>query len=140
MKVCTYCKKRKRLSSFNIKKLPSGTLSTRSYCKKCGNVAAILWRKNHPELASLWDRNKRYKRDYGITEDQYQLMLKKQNGKCAICKSDSKKFKYRLHVDHNHESGKIRGLLCVRCNTGLGSLKNKASLIGAIKYLELNGE
>lgn len=65
-------------------------------------------------------RNERYMRRFGITTDEYEEMLIEQNGVCAICLNAPKKF--RLAVDHDHKTGKIRGLLCYRCNYGLGWL------------------
>jgi Recombination endonuclease VII len=72
-------------------------------------------------------------RQYGISAVEYDALLKKQNGACAICRKRSKE---RLCVDHCHLTGMIRGLLCRRCNLGLGMLKDdQASLIAAVAYL-----
>src|SRR5674476_255535 len=57
---------------------------------------------------------------YGITQIEYKEMFKRQEDCCAICGRHQSLFKRRLHVDHNHETGKVRSLLCGRCNTGLG--------------------
>lgn len=83
------------------------------------------------------------RRHYGITVDDYLKMHDAQNGVCAICKCgetsvDNKTKKIRrLAVDHCHDSKKIRGLLCSKCNTGLGSLgDNTATLLSAVAYLE----
>jgi hypothetical protein len=75
------------------------------------------------------------KRNYGITYDDYVQMLKAQNGVCAICgKAEEKK---RLAVDHCHNTGKIRGLLCGMCNTAIGKLNDDVQLLRkAIQYLE----
>ncbi len=59
------------------------------------------------------------RRRYGIDLKQYKVMHKKQKGQCAICKRHQKQFKKRLSVDHNHKTGRIRGLLCHYCNTKL---------------------
>lgn len=53
---------------------------------------------------------------YGITEDQYDAVYRKQSGCCAVCKRPSGTFKHRLAIDHDHKSGEIRGLLCIHCN------------------------
>jgi hypothetical protein len=72
-------------------------------------------------------------RQYGISAAEYDALLKKQNGACAICRRRSKG---KLCVDHCHLTGMIRGLLCRRCNLGLGMLKDdQASLIAAVAYL-----
>jgi len=74
----------------------------------------------------------------GITPDDYKKMLEGQNGKCAICGAiESHSKGHRLAVDHDHETGKIRGLLCHNCNVGLGNFKDSPDLIrSAIEYLK----
>jgi hypothetical protein len=72
-------------------------------------------------------------RRYGISAAEYDSLKKKQNGACAICRRRSKQ---KLCVDHCHLTGMIRGLLCNRCNLGLGMWRdNQASLIAAVAYL-----
>ena len=74
---------------------------------------------------------------YGITFADYDAMLMKQDGRCAICRKPPKG-RY-LHVDHDHETGAVRGLLCARCNTALGHINDdKNRLLGLIEYLELS--
>jgi len=74
---------------------------------------------------------------YGITLKDYRDMLKKQNYRCAICKLPNSYFKKSLAVDHNHKTGKIRGLLCQLCNAFLGRIEsNKMRLSIIIKYLK----
>ena len=85
------------------------------------------------------------KRHYGITLEDYYEMYENQNGVCAICKGNeitvdkrTKKVR-RLSVDHCHDTGKIRGLLCTGCNTGIGCLQHSIQhLQSAIDYLTLN--
>lgn len=68
---------------------------------------------------------------YGLSIEEYNNMLNKQNNKCLICGS-----KNRLVVDHNHKTGEVRGLLCGKCNKGLGLLKeNPLILVKTIKYI-----
>ncbi len=79
-------------------------------------------------------------RNYGITLSQYDSLLKEQSGVCAICKSppsnNGKRATGRLHVDHNHLTGKIRGLLCSNCNTAMGLLKDNVLILRAsIDYI-----
>ena len=90
--------------------------------------------------------NSRLKRTYGITIDQYALMLAAQEYKCAICGIDAETYKKhkiiqrRFVVDHDHDTGKIRGLLCHGCNSGIGYLKESIkSLESAICYLKRGG-
>lgn len=69
---------------------------------------------------------------YGITPDKYEEMFKKQNGVCAICENPPKEGK-RLGVDHCHDSGDVRGLLCDDCNTGLGKFRDDPDLLNAAR-------
>lgn len=72
---------------------------------------------------------------YNLTIDQYNLMLKNQEGVCAICKRECPSGKF-LAVDHNHNTGKVRALLCMECNTGLGKFRDSQHLLMlAINYL-----
>lgn len=92
--------------------------------------------KSHPRVYKYHNR-KDYdlKRNHGITIEQYNQMFVNQNGLCAICKEHPAEGT-RLSVDHDHKTGKIRGLLCIRCNAGLGHFKDEISLLlNAIKYL-----
>lgn len=69
---------------------------------------------------------------YGISQEYYEILYDHQKGACKICQEFTK----LLHVDHDHNTGKIRGLLCSNCNRGLGLLgDSKEVLINAIKYL-----
>lgn len=82
-------------------------------------------------------RNSKMKWRYGITIKDYDLMLIEQNNKCKICNKEFKKGQ-NICTDHNHNTGKIRGLLCLNCNTILGlSYENENILNNAIKYLNL---
>jgi len=75
-------------------------------------------------------------RKYGITEQGYNNMFAGQDGSCAICGTHQSGLKEPLHVDHNHVTGEVRGLLCKSCNTGIGLLKeNEEILRKAIDYL-----
>lgn len=93
----------------------------------------------HPEKVL----NNSYKSRFNISYNDYLTLVQKQNNLCAICKNPetqtynkSNKVK-RLTVDHDHTTGKIRGLLCMTCNTALGKFKdNPAVLLSAISYLK----
>jgi hypothetical protein len=94
----------------------------------------LNFRKNNPNA----NRNKHYKNRYGITVEQYEAMAKVQNYLCAICKQpESKKRKdgttMILSVDHNHTTGKVRELLCVRCNLFIGHLETTGASIESVK-------
>lgn len=72
--------------------------------------------------------------NYGITLDEYKELLSSQGGKCAICQSAP--LSKNLCVDHNHDTGKVRGLLCDMCNKGLGHFKDNLELLSkAVKYI-----
>jgi hypothetical protein len=112
-----------------------------------------LWREKNKESylksASKYrnkNRNKlkNYKllKRYGISTEDYNLLLQNQNGKCSICGNDEiaihkiSKQKQKLAVDHCHETGKVRGLLCQDCNRGIGLFhENILRLEKAINYL-----
>lgn len=71
---------------------------------------------------------------FGLTVSQYQAMLQTQDGKCAICGSPSPE--KELSVDHCHQTGKVRGLLCNPCNIGIGYMyDDPIRLLSAVKYL-----
>jgi hypothetical protein len=80
-------------------------------------------------------RNTYLKRKYGINEKVFEQMMKAQKGVCAICGSPPKT--RRLHVDHDHKDGRVRGLLCFQCNYALLRFRNDIlKLRNAIKYLD----
>lgn len=88
-------------------------------------------------------RYKHVKQHFGLTPEQYDKLVNDQNNCCAIChESESEINKKSTHikplsVDHDHATGKVRGLLCSRCNQGLGKFKDDPQLlINAIKYLK----
>jgi hypothetical protein len=84
------------------------------------------------------DREKHLKRKYGITLKEYNDILKSQNGQCKLCLGPPTG-KGNLHVDHDHKTGRIRGLLCNTCNAGLGNFKDDLNLLyKAIEYLNGN--
>lgn len=78
-------------------------------------------RKRNPEHVALIDRRSAYKINYGITVEDFDAMLRLQKNKCAVCLSSAPGGRWsRFAVDHCHKSGKVRGLLCMSCNTTLG--------------------
>ena len=74
------------------------------------------YRKKYPDRT----RATNWKVKYGITSDQFYSKLKNQNNKCAICERDMDVYGKIFCVDHNHNTGEVRGLLCDPCNYGLG--------------------
>ena len=92
-------------------------------------------RLNNIEKYRLMEKGYQIKKNYGITIEQYNEMLKAQNNKCLICHAEFKTMK-STYIDHNHITGKVRGLLCVKCNSGIGYLNDDINLLKeAINYL-----
>lgn len=83
------------------------------------------------------DRKRHLKVKYGVTQEWYEQQLEKQNGRCAVCGTeDPGKGLKHFHIDHNHATGEVRGLLCHSCNTGIGLFKEDINLIEkAIEYV-----
>ena len=78
-------------------------------------------------------------KNYGITIEDYNEMFSKQKGRCAICNKHQSDLERTLNVDHCHSTGKVRGLLCQNCNTGIGLLQDDCDvLLSAAKYLQEN--
>lgn len=96
-------------------------------------------RLKHPESAKKLIRNKRRVRfrKYGITPEQAETMFAEQGKCCAICKSTDSRNGRDWSTDHSHVTGKVRGILCHGCNTGLGGFRDSIqSLHAAIAYLQ----
>jgi len=118
-----------------------------SYCKECQAEFNKKWRNENKELIKIKKKEKYIRTStpekrwaghlnqrYGLTPEQYLEMVNIQNGVCKICLEPS--IRLRLSVDHCHTTGNIRGLLCERCNTLLGRVKdNPTILINAAQYL-----
>ena len=91
--------------------------------------------KDDPELRRRY-KHYHLKRFYDITIDEYDALCLEQNNCCAVCGTHQSKLKKPLYVDHNHDTGKVRGLLCDLCNRGLGYFKDDVNrLIKAIDYI-----
>jgi hypothetical protein len=139
----------------------------RSECKRCGAIAkrarylanreagierSRTWQRENRERHLVWQRRyraanreriQRQNRDrhlskkYGIDSEGFELLVRAQMNLCAIC---LRYFGKRLHVDHDHRSGQIRGLLCGKCNKAIGLLDDHPQLAeSAAKYLRRTG-
>jgi hypothetical protein len=85
-------------------------------------------------------QHQKLKSVYGISLDSFNELLEIQNGKCAICRQPESK-KQRLSVDHDHNTGEVRGLLCFACNAGIGFLQDSSKVLQkAAKYLKEKGK
>ena len=133
-KVCSYCKQASPLDDFHMSK---GHSSGRAaVCKPCQADYSAKWYQENKQRRKEQMRVNEYMRRYGITIEEYEILLDKQNGCCAICLATTGAVGKRLSVDHNHKTGEVRGLLCDDCNTGLGKFKDDSSLLAkAINYL-----
>ena len=81
------------------------------------------------------------KRNYGVTMEMYLEMLAEQGDRCALCGVSQEEVSVPFVVDHNHETGRVRGLLCNNCNHGLGRFKDSIILLqAAIVYLKKEGD
>jgi|SRR5579871_1220575 len=144
VQVCKRCERKLPLSQFSPNKdMRLGVLKT---YKRCNSEKAMEWAdRNYDRVFEAHLR-----RQFGITTEQYEEMVAAQGGVCAICgtppvlhrarkggRRQGRQVSPRLVVDHDHCTGTVRGLLCVRCNRGIGFLKdNPAILRSALEYLE----
>lgn len=108
------------------------------------NKKAAEWRKRNPEKVKAGllkrDRITRNIWKYPINKEEYKEMVLRQENLCAICKRPEQSMRFKiLSIDHDHSSGKVRGLLCGNCNRGLGLFKdNPEILISAADYIRTN--
>jgi hypothetical protein len=166
VKICIACGQSKPLDQFY--RAAGMADGHRSDCIQCNLAAkrartaldpeanrarARRWKQENPERArakqreyldsgqkQIWDRQSYLKRKYGITIDDYDHMFEKQRGVCAIC-GEPRPEERTLHVDHDHLTGAVRGLLCFRCNNSLGDLRDDRELVQrAADYLDRDDE
>jgi hypothetical protein len=131
VKVCYKCSVEKRLDDFHPS--PSTKDKRMKMCKDCHRCSKTSVKDRQRSF-----ENQRLIKSYGISIERYEEMEKAQNGLCAICKSPRKEG-IRFNIDHNHDTGQVRGLLCSGCNRGLGYFKDRPDLIKkAADYLISN--
>lgn len=110
-------------------------------CQQCNLIAAAKLRRNKPADVAKTQWIQRLKRVYKITTDQHEAMLNTQEHKCAICScvlNGRGNHSTGAHVDHCHQTGRVRGILCSLCNKGLGCFKdNPEHLTAATKYIQV---
>ncbi len=141
MKTCTVCGQSKELSEFyNYKATKDGKMYR---CKSCDNASRKKWKEINPERSYQSQRGRNLKHKYGITLDEYEHMLDKQHGCCAICEVKENNTSFGVNktlnfaVDHCHTTGRVRGLLCNQCNRSLGMFNDDIKLvIKALDYLQ----
>lgn len=126
-KYCYYCKRTLPVGQFHRDGSRSDGLCNR--CKKCNNDYTRKHQKAHRGKRRQFE----LKHYYGITVEEYNSLMKKQKNVCAICGLKPEKY---LAVDHCHKSGKVRGLLCRKCNSAIGLLDDSSiRLRAATLYL-----
>jgi hypothetical protein len=107
------------------------------FCSSCKIKRNEQCKKTAPSYTPENKKSLLLKRNYGISLDEYNEILNKQKGCCKICDKHYSTFKKALAVDHDHSTGKIRGLLCNHCNRGLGYFFDNLKLLeNAINYLQ----
>jgi hypothetical protein len=129
MKTCNVCETTRPLSDFGLRK--SGRIGDLIMpCKPCKAQVNRQKRQANPNRFYEIERKSKFKSQYGITPENYNEMLVAQNGGCAICgeKTPGGRTK-NFAVDHCHETGKVRGLLCTKCNRGLGLFNDRSDLL-----------
>ena len=129
---CRECRNKKQRAYWAA--LPEDVRTTR----QMGVEYQRKYREINSERVKELSRKTHIMRKFGITIEEYDAMSSAQNGVCAICENPCATG-YKLAVDHNHTTGKIRALLCKNCNTAIGLLKeNTDTMTKAIKYLEFH--
>lgn len=127
-----HCARCREFSAWeNFHRQPTGTNGRHAYCKPCANkIQKDSRTRNYtPEQKRKWQLSTRY----GLTPEQVEAMRVSQGGACAICK----KHLDRFHVDHCHATGRVRGLLCHRCNILIGGWDEAEWRTNAMRYLDL---
>lgn len=167
-KKCPKCKEVKELNSENFYKSNQTKSGYKCYCKLCVNTDNNKYDKLNPKQlytrviksrnrsikskqeyslrSSSWAANNRekvknskLKREYGITYEEFVEIFNSQNGSCKICNKKLETLHKNTHIDHCHNSNKIRGILCSNCNVALGHFKDNIETIeNAVAYLKNN--
>lgn len=134
MKTCTKCQEEKPLSEFYFEKNKN---RHQARCKKCRIEYQLDRQKNDPRY-KVTHRRARLKHLYGVTPEWYDETLAAQGGHCAICPSTipGRAGVEFFSVDHDHADGRVRGLLCLRCNSSLGWHEGHKEAID--KYLSVS--
>lgn len=138
-KQCSWCFEIKEHSEFHKDKNNKRGKGLTYYCKICATQKTRAHHAKHKnsEDYNSRKRNSYFKTKYQLTLSQRDELLKKQEGKCAICSTSLKETGGSTHTDHCHTTGKVRGILCTNCNRGLGHFKDSiTNLEAAISYLK----
>jgi len=138
-KCCTKCKNVKYKSQFG--KSSTTKDGYRFHCKLCEYTRLKVWREENPTLAQETRLKNKLKYRYNISYERYLELSEATKNACYICGDketaiNSKGERRMLSVDHDHKTGEVRGLLCHRCNAGLGYFRDNQELLKvAVEYL-----
>lgn len=139
MKKCTKCLQLKDESEYYPRKNSKDGLNM--WCKKC----VLAHSKNYKKRVQVYEKalladvqkDANLQKHYGLTLKQYEALLVEQAEACAICGRSPDGFKRAFAVDHDHETGIVRGILCPDCNRGLGGFQDKLEIVEkAVEYLK----
>ncbi len=131
LKTCSECGQNKLLIDFYSKSRQSkypGKAGVSHRCKDCDRKGRGAYVSENTDKVNASDR-KYHLSKYGLTPEDYNRMFEQQAGKCQGCERHQSEFNRRLVIDHNHKTGKVRGLLCVPCNLILCYAKDKAKVL-----------
>ena len=136
-KTCSSCSEEKSLDLFyNYTKSKDGKFRQ---CKDCQKDSVRRYKKKMGKAYYERERYYKWKATYGLSKEEYEEMLNEQDGKCAICESDVHLVDNngkRSAIDHCHNTGKVRGILCNNCNRGIGFLGDNSKVVKkALSYL-----
>ena len=128
MRICVKCNIEQPIENYYKQ---TGARTKKGYrrptCKSCVGESTTQWSKDNPEKMKEIRRKAKLKKKYGISLKQYDEMVIKHGNKCAVCNKTHER--RPLNVDHCHATGKVRGLLCDKCNMALGLLNDSTETI-----------
>ena len=119
--VCTLCERELAIDEFYPIKTREMISSRCKGCIKEGRLRLYYSKKESGEITYETTRAEMLYRRYGISLEDYERMFEEQNGNCAICDRSQDTLRVLLHVDHNHDTGAVRALLCAPCNRLVGT-------------------
>ena len=136
-RLCNSCGATKPNSDFY--KRSDQTHLRMAVCKECKKAYGRAYHARRRDEGTGFQETRRAYRlrsYYGITENDYETLLTCQGGRCAICHTGSNGSRAKFDIDHNHQTGKVRGLLCSHCNRALGFIRDQPeTAISMAKYL-----
>jgi len=130
LKICNTCGKEKPRTDYY--RNPRAADGLQYDCKDCRKNSSKEYQTRNIAIRRQWSKRSQLKK-YGLTTDQFDQMVQDSHGLCATCGKHEK----RLHVDHNHTTGYVRGLLCLHCNISIGNAHDSSTVLRAMAdYLD----